>query len=155
MEIRVATVDDLADLISVQRETNELHVGFDPTFYRSATDAEFREAMAGFLAAADTTVWIARQEGAAAGFLVFKVVISPQNAFCHARNDGLIDQLAVAERFRRRGVGRALMDQAERYAAGHGCTELRLGVLISNTAARQFYAAVDFEPVLERWRKRL
>jgi ribosomal protein S18 acetylase RimI-like enzyme len=155
VEIRRAIVDDLADLVSVQRETNELHVGFDPTVYRTATDAEFREAMAGFLAAADTTVWIAREEGAAAGFLIFKIVTSPQNAFCHARNDGLIDQLSVAERFRRRGIGRALISEAERYAASQGCRELRLGVVSTNFAAREFYAALAFEPAIERWRKRL
>jgi ribosomal protein S18 acetylase RimI-like enzyme len=155
MEIRRASVDDLAELVSVQRETNELHVGFDPTFYRTATDEEFRGAMAGFLAEDGTVVWIARVDGFVAGFLVFKISISPQNAFCHARRDGLIDQLAVAARFRRQGVGHALMDEAERYAISQGCRELRLGVLCSNLVARQFYAAIDFEPVIERWRKHL
>jgi ribosomal protein S18 acetylase RimI-like enzyme len=155
MDIRLAIENDLADLVSVQRETSELHVGFDPTTYRSPTDEESREAMAGFLAAADTTVWIAKEDGAAAGFVVFKIVTTPQNAFCHARHEGVIDQLAVAAQFRRRGVGRALISEAERYAVSQGCSELRLGVVSTNLPARQFYAALAFEPVIERWRKRL
>jgi ribosomal protein S18 acetylase RimI-like enzyme len=47
------------------------------------------------------------------------------------------------------------MDQAERYAASHGCNELRLDVMASNTAAREFYEALNFAPTLERWRKPL
>ncbi len=47
------------------------------------------------------------------------------------------------------------MEQAEWYAMTQGCSLLRLGVLVSNTTAREFYQAVNFVPVLERWRKKL
>jgi len=155
MEIRLATPEDLHVLVSVQRETQDLHVAYDPTCYRRSTDGELTAAMGEFLATDQTVVWIAWVDDVPAGFLVFKISAAAQTAYCHARSDGLIDQLAVAERFRRQGVGRALMDQAERYAIERGCNELRLGVITSNSAARDFYAAIDFEPVLERWRKRL
>ena len=155
MEVRLATPEELPALISIQRETQDLHVAYDPTCFRRSTDGELTAAMGEYLAAEQTVVWIAWVADVPAGFLVFKISTAPETAYCYARNDGLIDELAVAERFRRQGVGRALMDQAERYAASQGCSELRLGVMISNTAARQFYAAIDFEPVLENWRKRL
>jgi ribosomal protein S18 acetylase RimI-like enzyme len=155
MEIRLASPDDLPALVSIQHETQELHVAADPTFFRPATDDELIGAMRDFLATGQTVVWIAWVDDVPAGFLVFKISAAAQTAYCHARNDGLIDQLAVAARFRRRGVGRALMEHAERYAASQGCSELRLGVMVSNAGARQFYAALNFAPTLERWRKRL
>ncbi len=92
MEICRATLEDAPGLVSSQRETQDLHVAMDPTFYREATDDELLNAMRAFLAAEQTIVWIASMEGVPAGFLVFKISTAAEDAFCHARHEGLIDQ---------------------------------------------------------------
>ena len=52
----------------------------------------------------------------------------------------LIGDLAVAERFRRLGIGSLLMAECERRAVAAGQKWLRLNVLAGNEKARRFYA---------------
>jgi ribosomal protein S18 acetylase RimI-like enzyme len=155
MEIRTATEGDLDGLVHIQRQTQELHHTSFPSYYRSPADEQLREAMREFLAADETTVWIALVEAVPVGFLVFTLVTAEENAFCHARGEGRVDQLSVDEQHQRHGVGRALLSHAEQYAKTQGCNELRLDVLTTNETARLFYRAAGLTPVIERWRKEL
>ena len=66
----------------------------------------------------------------------------------------LISDLVVLERFRRRGLGRTLLEAAERYAWEHGARELRIGVLSGNEPARRLYRQVGFASHLEVLTKR-
>ncbi len=105
MEIRLADEGDVDGLVHIQRQTQELHQRSFPSYYRSPADDDLRGAMREFLAAEEMTVWIALMEGVPVGFLVLKLIAEDENAFCHARHEALIDQLAVAAEHRRAGVG--------------------------------------------------
>jgi len=61
----------------------------------------------------------------------------------------IVAELLVRREYRRRGYARALLAHAERYAASEGATELRIGVLSDNTAARTLYLGVGFRPYIE------
>jgi ribosomal protein S18 acetylase RimI-like enzyme len=56
----------------------------------------------------------------------------------------------VDPRYRRRGVARALVDQAVRWAAERRAREVILGVADQNTAARRLYERLGFRPTGER-----
>ncbi|HLM10635.1 MAG TPA: GNAT family N-acetyltransferase [Thermoleophilaceae bacterium] len=58
-----------------------------------------------------------------------------------------IDALATDERFRRRGVARALLAEAERQAAEQRLTAVALDTTAPNTPARRLYASAGFEEV--------
>lgn len=66
----------------------------------------------------------------------------------------LITDLVVLEPYRGRGIGRRLLERAEAYAKQAGATELRIGVLAKNGAARRLYLDVGFQPHLELLNKR-
>jgi ribosomal protein S18 acetylase RimI-like enzyme len=55
-----------------------------------------------------------------------------------------IDVLAVAERQRGRGLGTALLAEAERYARLNGWREIGLHVSVHNSAARRLYTRQGF-----------
>ena len=55
-----------------------------------------------------------------------------------------IDELAVAEAWRRRGVGRKLIEHAVRLAEERGLAGVRLLASPTNTAAQRFYTALGF-----------
>jgi ribosomal protein S18 acetylase RimI-like enzyme len=57
-----------------------------------------------------------------------------------------IDALATAREHRRRGVARALLDQADRMAAAAGLDGVALDTGIENRAARSLYERAGFSP---------
>ena len=57
---------------------------------------------------------------------------------------GWINYLAVAPPYRRRGIGRALMDAAEQALRARGCPKINLQVRSTNDAVIGFYRALGF-----------
>ncbi len=57
---------------------------------------------------------------------------------------GWINYLAVDPAFRRRGLGRALMAEAERLLRAAGCPKISLQVRTSNAAVAAFYRDLGF-----------
>ena len=55
-----------------------------------------------------------------------------------------IEQLLVAEQYRQRGIGAALVREAERLARGQGITRIKLESEISKSGAHVFYERVGF-----------
>jgi GNAT superfamily N-acetyltransferase len=56
-----------------------------------------------------------------------------------------VDDLAVRRDRRRQGVAKLLMEAMEEYARNRGYQQIRLNVHEFNTAARDFYAATEYE----------
>ena len=63
------------------------------------------------------------------------------------RDTAHIAQLVVDPSYRRRGLARALVEEASRRAGLAGCWRVTLLVADDNTAARDLYASLGFEPV--------
>ena len=63
---------------------------------------------------------------------------------------GWINYLAVDPAWRRRGLGRALMDAAEERLLALGCAKVNLQVRDENETARGFYEAIGYrlEPIV-------
>ncbi|KEP76357.1 hypothetical protein HR12_11645 [Microbacterium sp. SUBG005] len=59
---------------------------------------------------------------------------------------GWLYYLAAASSHRGRGVGRALVAEAERLLEAMGCPKVQLMVRPDNTGARGFYDALGYEP---------
>ena len=92
------------------------------------------------LAEPDWRLWSAcNVEGETVGWLWLQPGESPHSAFLY--------QLTVAERFRRRGYGRAMLAALEQRLAGEGVDELVLHVNAGNLPARRLYAAAGYEQI--------
>lgn len=57
---------------------------------------------------------------------------------------GWINYLGVDPACRRRGIGRALMDEAERLLRVEGCPKINLQVRTSNSEAIEFYRRIGY-----------
>lgn len=68
---------------------------------------------------------------------------------------GLISDLVVASRFRRQGIGRALLQAAEQHARAKRVKWLRIGVLAANQSADELYDSMGFTSVYVEREKRL
>jgi len=73
----------------------------------------------------------------------------------HDGHRGWIYYLAVAPGHRRGGIGKALVEAAERWLAGRGVAKLQLMVRESNTEVVGFYESLGFETaprtILQKW----
>ena len=58
---------------------------------------------------------------------------------------GWINYLGVDPACQRRGIGRALMAEAERLLLAEGCPKINLQIRTTNTGAVEFYRRIGFE----------
>jgi ribosomal protein S18 acetylase RimI-like enzyme len=90
-----------------------------------------------FLAHPDTLLLVARWDGEACGFLFAYRL--PR--FDRRRAEVLLYEIGVHESFQRRGAGRALVEEAKRWAAEVGADDLWVMTEDDNVPARALYAA--------------
>ncbi len=83
------------------------------------------------------------------------VVAQVRSDYFTARPTVHVEVLVVDEGVEGRGVGRALMDRAEAYAAGEGAIAVTLTVFRRNERARKVYEALGYEPEFVQYRKEM
>lgn len=59
---------------------------------------------------------------------------------------GWLNYLAVASRFRRQGLGRKLVAEAEARLREMGCPKINIQIRTSNTGVIEFYRRIGFKP---------
>jgi ribosomal protein S18 acetylase RimI-like enzyme len=102
------------------------------------------EQAASLLACENIYIWVAEVEAELAGFAY---------AYLLSRIDGdtsvFLYELGVGERFRRRGLGRALVDRARVLAECTGALKMWVDTSYDNEAAKHTYAAAGGAPSAE------
>ena len=101
---------------------------------------------------ADTVILVAEEPAGTPAGCVF--VSSKVDYFTHASH-AHVEVLAVDASVERRGVGRALLDAAERWAVARGDAHITLNVFWQNRQARAVYDALGYEPETIHYRKAL
>ena len=94
----------------------------------------------------DGAVMVAEEDGAVVGFICVWARVPPDDP-SEVRFSAHVSDLVVLPRFRRRGVGRALLARGEAYARERGAERLRIGVLARNQGARRLYLDSGFREV--------
>ncbi|UCC72413.1 MAG: ribosomal protein S18-alanine N-acetyltransferase [Gemmatimonadota bacterium] len=85
----------------------------------------------------DATLWVAAIDGSVVGYAVVWYVL----------REAELGNLAVAPGWRRRGLGRRLLDWAVEQARERGTERIYLEVRVSNRSAQELYARRGFVPV--------
>lgn len=87
-----------------------------------------------------STVWVAESDGAVVGFAVYWVVV----------DEAHILNFAVAPSYRRRGLGRRMLDRVLARAEREGAAFMMLEVRASNAPAQALYAQRGFAEIGRR-----
>lgn len=144
--VRMATPADLADVVALRLAL--LREYRDNIIYgRLRSDARERaeRLFAKQLASPNEVMFLANRDGEAVGIL--RCVHSTASPLLFPAEYGYISSVYVVPALRRAGVLHLLFDEALRWCATRGITELRLHNAANNAAANAAWEALGFEVV--------
>jgi ribosomal protein S18 acetylase RimI-like enzyme len=155
-KIRPAHAGDYKGICRLCETVDALHRRNLPHVFRKP-DGPARELpyIQRLLDSPDVAFLVAEQEGGLAGFVVVMLEHTAKIPLFVPRLYAVIDNLVVDTRYRRRGLGRALMVQAENWASTRGATEVTLNVFEFNQAAQKMYQALGYQTRSRKMAKRL
>lgn len=152
--VRGATLDDYREMCALLSEVDELHRSNLPwMFEKPAVEPRSVQFFEQLLGSQDSTLLVADSGTRLVGVAAVLVRNSPDFALFVRQSWAVLDNIAVSKNWRRRGVGTALIRDAERWAEARGAHWLELGVYEFNDEARAFYAALGYLPVSTKLRK--
>ena len=131
VELRPLGRADFLDALALVRELYGL-ADADPTPYRSGYEALVNDV--------DATPFLAVADSEPAGLIIHRL----RRRLNHATFEGWVSDLFVRERFRGRGIGRALLSSAIAEWRLRGGHQMMLEVAYERTAARSLYEAAGF-----------
>ncbi len=147
---RRAVMDDRLKIIPLQKEIADLHRNGRPDLFR--TEARYYSEGDFFakLTHPDHRIFIAEVDGDIAGY-VFAVIKHVRNHPTYVDFDTFyIDDICVAERYRRHGIASALFERCITQAREAGCCNIELNVFCFNEDAAAFYEAMGMKPIIQR-----
>ena len=162
--IRAASEGDLDELDQIFDVVDALHREHLPHVFREPDGpAREREYMLDVLSDESYRLFVAvakepvqqDTDGAILGFVQVAIQDTPPIPLLVPRRVARVENLGVRKDARRAGVGRALMDHAQRWAEESGATEIDLNVHEFNQVAIRFYRNLGYATSSRRMSKRL
>jgi ribosomal protein S18 acetylase RimI-like enzyme len=145
MLVEPAVEADYDALCDVVAEVDRLHVENTPDVFRARTGpARSKEWLLERIRAADRTVLVARDNGVVVGMVDVFVKAPREGEGVVPRSVAVVDDVAVREAHRRRGIGRALLEAARDWAASKGAEAMQLHVWSWNAPARELYERLGY-----------
>lgn len=146
MTIKKATLADLEEIMSLWHELTTYKVNLEPYLTLAKDHIQTaREYLSGKLLDPDTIILLALKDGRAVGYLM-GFLIFPPPVFT-PRKIGFINEVAVAEEFRRQGIGTRLVEEALAWFRERGATSLELSVYAKNQVAKEFWHKLGFTEI--------
>jgi ribosomal protein S18 acetylase RimI-like enzyme len=143
--IREATDADLASICSLGEEVNAIHhEAFPAIFAGAGLPNRDRAHWGSSIGKTDSACFVAAADNAVVGFVTV-AAIDENHSLLQSGRFGRIGSVGVTESMRGRGIGKALMRQAEAWAADRGATELRLTVWAFNEPALALYRELGYD----------
>jgi ribosomal protein S18 acetylase RimI-like enzyme len=118
---------------------------------REQVELALDETHAILLARPGNEIFVAEVAGERAGLLWF----GPNRNLVTGEDEGWIYNVTVLPAYRGRGIGRKLIEHAEKYANEQGYAVIGLMVAVHNTAAKALYHRLEYQDSNVLMRKRL
>ncbi len=154
--IRLASPADIDGLRSLFMDADSLHGDALPDVFQSIDGPTRSDAfLSGILSDLDGAVLVAEGERELVGMLYVSVRNIPEGLPLRPRRYGHVDTVSVRRDNLRRGIGRSLMAEAERWAAERGLERIELTVYEFNQGAIAFYDQLGYATVRRSMAKTL
>ena len=93
----------------------------------------------------DGRILVAELNEEVAGFVTILAKVKSEEIEDGEIEYGLVSDVVVASKYRKRGIGKKLLEAAESYAKSYGVRWLRIGVLAENHTADGLYDSMGFK----------
>jgi ribosomal protein S18 acetylase RimI-like enzyme len=156
VRIRPGTIEDYARAREVIAETFAFHQQAVPEFFR-ATDSPppTRAAIEELLRDGQGAWLLAEHDGRIVGFVTIQLRPAAHEPFFTPEARAVVDSLGILPAWRRRGIGRQLMEAAEEWARQRGARRLMLSVWEFNDNALRLYNSLGYTAFTRRMWKAL
>lgn len=144
MTLQIESTMDAGLLARLNEAIQKHHVRLYPATFKTPARQEVEAFVAERLKDPAWRALIANVDGEAAGYALFYLRNYAENPFRRAYTGVHVDQVSVEPRFKRQGVGQALMAAVEAFAREQGASQLELTVWDRNEEARVFYRGLGF-----------
>jgi len=156
VRIRPAILAEHGALCRLFDELDRLHRAARPDFFRRADGPARPSAIvADLIAGPRSTILVAERDGGLAGLVSVLLQGIAGLPILVPRRIAVIDNLIVRADCRRHGIGRRLIDRAERWADAQGAQAVEIVVHEFNLEARRFYDALGYRTSTRRLHRRL
>ena len=142
--VRFAEDRDLEAVNILRRQVNDLHVAGEPAVFKPGFCDELRDYLFTIHADPQQKIVVAELDGIVRGFAVLHHICKPENPFMFERDFLDIDEFAVDEGCRRRGVATAMVRFIRDHAEKEGFKRIELNMWEFNRGALAFYEAAGF-----------
>ncbi len=155
MKIEIAEINEYKEIASIVEEVQNLHADLFPNVYKRFDYYEIEKVMVQMLSKEQCRLFIAQINEMTVGYIIIMIKEIPENAFHYSTRILHIDQLAVAEEYKKKGVGAVLIDKVEKVAQELNIFQLELEHLENNLIAKRFFFGKGFLPYRSKLMKKL
>lgn len=143
--VREATLRDIEAMAPLFEEVDAVHLDHHPERFRSpGWPPRSREYLEQVMSSEHSTFLVVEFERRLVGLVNVAVYEAPKVPVFQPRVNGVVSDLIVTGSFRRRGIGRLLLEEAEVWVRRRGATSIELVVYEFNDGARRFYESLGY-----------
>lgn len=154
LDILIAENDDAMEIARLSYEVGRLHDEAVPEYFMPSTLEEHLRIISEMLNSKTEIVFKAVFEGRICGFLCLYAPEKERKGFVYSKT-GVILNMGVDGMYRGKGIGTALIGEAERYLLQKGILALELGVYAFNENAYKLYEKLGFVTIERQMFKKL
>ncbi|HLP55616.1 MAG TPA: GNAT family N-acetyltransferase [Fluviicola sp.] len=144
MMITLQPTTDHRLIARLNEEVQQLHVNLHPEVFKPYDPTAVESALESMMAKPNSHAFVAMLGEIPAGFMLMFVKRIPENAFIYARETLYIDQIGVLNEYRKTGVGKLLMEQAEKLAQELGIKRIELDHWTANSVAAKYFRSKGY-----------
>ena len=139
MEIRKANINEVEQIANIMKQIMDLHTKSRPDMFKIKTSKQIEGEVLEALKDDNRIVLVAIEENKIYGVLICKIKYVNSHINLKDSKSLWIDELGVDEKYKKRGIGKMLMQEAEKIAKENKCERLELNCWNFNEVALEFY----------------
>ena len=141
--VRIAKPEDAERINELRRQVNELHVNGRPNHFKAGFNQELQDHVYMYLTGGIGYAAVEEKDGVIRGMVLVDYIDRPESPYRYAERFAHIAEICVDEQYRRRGVGKRLLDFVKADAKEKGFSRIELDVWAFNDALA-FYEAEGY-----------